>query len=58
MKPELDFVKDQEGAVTVDWVVLTGAVIGLTLSAIAALSPAMQNQGETLLDPVEISTSF
>ncbi len=32
------FAKDENGAVTVDWVVLTGAVIGLGIAVIATIS--------------------
>ncbi|MGB3179294.1 MAG: pilus assembly protein, partial [Albidovulum sp.] len=32
-----DFNNDEDGAVTVDWVVLTAAVIGLGVAALAAV---------------------
>ncbi|HHB82718.1 MAG TPA: hypothetical protein ENK61_04510 [Devosia sp.] len=32
-----NFVKSEDGAVTVDWVVLTAAVVGLALAAVAAV---------------------
>ena len=31
------FVKDEDGAVTVDWVVLTAAVVGLAVAAYTAI---------------------
>ncbi|MGQ3487210.1 hypothetical protein [Roseovarius pacificus] len=31
------FVKDEDGAVTVDWVVLTAAVVGLGVAGVAAV---------------------
>ena len=34
----LDFTVSDEGAVTVDWVVLTAAVIGLGVAALTAVS--------------------
>ena len=37
------FLKDEAGAVTVDWVVLTAAVVGLGLVIFAILSPAVNN---------------
>ena len=37
------FLKDEAGAVTVDWVVLTAAVVGLGLVIFAVLSPAVNN---------------
>lgn len=35
------FLKDEAGAVTVDWVVLTAAVVGLGLVIFSILSPAV-----------------
>ena len=32
------FVRDEEGAVTVDWVVLTAAIVGLGLAVIVAIA--------------------
>ena len=37
------FSKDEDGAVTVDWVVLTAAIVGLGLIVMAAIRPAIQN---------------
>lgn len=37
------FLKDEAGAVTVDWVVLTAAVVGLGLVIFSILSPAVNN---------------
>jgi Flp pilus assembly pilin Flp len=31
------FDRDEEGAVTVDWVVLTAAIVGLAIAALAAV---------------------
>jgi Flp pilus assembly pilin Flp len=36
------FSKDEDGAVTVDWVVLTAAIVGLGLIVMAAIRPAIQ----------------
>ncbi|MDQ2064893.1 hypothetical protein Q9295_00775 [Xinfangfangia sp. CPCC 101601] len=35
------FKKDEDGAVTVDWVVLTAAVVGLGIVVMAAIRPAV-----------------
>jgi Flp pilus assembly pilin Flp len=35
------FSKDESGAVTVDWVVLTAAVVGLSLALMVAIRPAL-----------------
>ena len=37
------FLSDQSGAVTVDWVVLTAAVVGLGLAAMAVVSGGVQD---------------
>ncbi|WP_431300573.1 hypothetical protein [Tabrizicola sp. BL-A-41-H6] len=37
----MNFIKDETGAVTVDWVVLTAAVVGLGLIVLAAVRPAV-----------------
>lgn len=55
------FVKDESGAVTVDWVVLTGTVIGLSIATFAAISTTMQNAttaNNEILGSGLIQTSF
>jgi Flp pilus assembly pilin Flp len=37
------FLKDEAGAVTVDWVVLTAAVVGLGLLIFSFVRPAVSN---------------
>jgi Flp pilus assembly pilin Flp len=37
------FLAEEDGAVTVDWVVLTAAIIGLGLVVIAAIAAGMTN---------------
>lgn len=37
------FVRDEDGAVTVDWVVLTAALVGLALAVILAITPGLNN---------------
>ena len=36
-----NFLKDEDGAVTVDWVVLTAAVVALGIGAISAISTSV-----------------
>ncbi|MEO9517588.1 hypothetical protein [Shimia sp.] len=46
------FRKDEDGAVTVDWVVLTAAVVGLAVAAYAAIERGatdLTGQTETFL---------
>ncbi|MFO1201660.1 MAG: hypothetical protein U1E58_03390 [Tabrizicola sp.] len=40
------FLKDEAGAVTVDWVVLTAAVVGLGLLVFTFVRPAVSNLAE------------
>lgn len=55
------YFEDESGAVTVDWVVLTGTIVGLALAVIATLggafAPNAQNIG-TGLEEYTIQTSF
>lgn len=37
------FLKDEAGAVTVDWVVLTAAIVGLGLIVFTAIRPAVSS---------------
>jgi Flp pilus assembly pilin Flp len=48
-----NFLKDEDGAVTVDWVVLTAAVVALAIGALSAIST---NVG-TLADDIATSVS-
>ncbi len=52
------YVDDDEGAVTIDWVVITGFIVALTLSVATALSPGLQSRGSQMLTPVNIATTF
>ena len=38
-----NFAKSESGAVTVDWVVLTAAVVGLGLAVMAVVSSGVEN---------------
>jgi len=40
------FLKSEDGAVTVDWVVLTAAVVSLAVVAIFAIQGATDNVGD------------
>ena len=39
------FARDEDGAVTVDWVVLTAAVVGLGLAVLTVVKPAATGVG-------------
>jgi Flp pilus assembly pilin Flp len=42
------FSKDEDGAVTVDWVVLTAAIVGLGLIVMAAIRPAISGLSDSI----------
>ena len=55
------FAADDAGAVTVDWVVLTAAIVGVGVAAVGAITGNMGNVGakvNTFLSTTTISTTF
>ncbi|PQV57376.1 hypothetical protein LX70_01179 [Defluviimonas denitrificans] len=55
-----DFTSEDDGAVTVDWVVLTASVCGLVVLAIAGLQGNMTSIGENagnILSNLTINTN-
>jgi Flp pilus assembly pilin Flp len=55
------FVQEEDGAVTVDWVILTAGVVGLVAIAMAGLRGNMQSVGSKVqenLANMTINTSF
>jgi Flp pilus assembly pilin Flp len=50
MKIELlkNFIRDESGAVTVDWVVLTAAIVGLGIAVILAVSTGVNSLGSKI----------
>ena len=47
------FLKDEAGAVTVDWVVLTAAVVGLGLVVMVYIQPAVSGLASDIADEIE-----
>ncbi len=43
-----NFQADEDGAVTVDWVVLTSAVVGLAIVVLATVQSGTKSLGETI----------
>jgi len=43
-----NFLNDEDGAVTVDWVVLTAAIVGLGIAGITAVSSGVTNLGNNI----------
>ena len=55
-----NFKKDEDGAVTVDWVVLTAAVVGLAVAAYTSIQDGateLTSQTETFLGTQNPNTS-
>jgi Flp pilus assembly pilin Flp len=42
------FAKDEDGAVTVDWVVLTGAIVALGLLVMSTIKPGITGAAATI----------
>jgi Flp pilus assembly pilin Flp len=56
-----NFFTDESGAVTVDWVVLTAAIVGLGIAVLASVSSGVEQQSgdiEGKLLEQRISTTF
>ncbi len=50
------FAADEDGAVTVDWVVLTAAIVGLAVALIASVLVAVETLGEAISTEVSGQT--
>ena len=46
------FVECEDGAVTVDWVVLTAAIVGLSVITISSITSGTNDLGEKVSDHV------
>jgi Flp pilus assembly pilin Flp len=51
------FKSDESGAVTVDWVVLTAAIVGLGLVVMNAIDPAIRAAGTTIATDLQEAAS-
>ena len=51
-----NFKNDESGAVTVDWVVLTAAVVGLGLIVVNAARPQIENAATVIAEDIENAT--
>ncbi|WP_421704689.1 Flp family type IVb pilin [Aliiroseovarius sp.] len=47
------FFKDESGAVTVDWVVLTAAIVGLGIAVLTSVSTGTTNLAGTISSELE-----
>jgi Flp pilus assembly pilin Flp len=51
------FVKDESGAVTVDWVVLTAAIVGMTVVLFTVVTPGSFDAATGLIGNTLVSAS-
>lgn len=57
----ISFSRDEDGAVTVDWVVLTAAIVGLGIAVLTSVTTGTQAVTEkisTQLSGTAVTTSF
>lgn len=47
------FRKDEDGAVTVDWVVLTAAVVGLGIIVLTTITPGIEGAAAVIQSDLE-----
>ncbi len=52
MKLFTKFANDESGAVTVDWVVLTAAIVGIAVAVIALISAGVETAATEINDEV------
>ena len=55
------FIQSEDGAVTVDWVVLTAAIAGLGLAVLLVLRPKVEDKTiaiGSVMEAVTISSTF
>ena len=52
------FAKEESGAVTVDFVVLTAAIVGLGIIVISTLQPAIENTATNIREDMEAAAAI
>jgi len=57
MKLFTKFANDESGAVTVDWVVLTAAIVGIAIAVITLISGGIQDAANGINDELENASS-
>ncbi len=53
----MSFAKDESGAVTVDWVVLTAATVGLGMLVISIIGPAIEATANVIMQDLETAAN-
>lgn len=51
------FRRDEDGAVTVDWIVLTAAVVGLSVAAVGVVQDGVNNLAQSISTGVSTKTA-
>jgi len=57
----IEFAKSEDGAITVDWVVLTAAIAGLGLAVVLVLRPKLEDKTVAIgsaLDAASVDPAF
>ncbi|MDJ0825893.1 MAG: hypothetical protein QNJ16_10360 [Rhodobacter sp.] len=47
------FLRDEDGAITVDWVVITAAVVGIALAVMITLGGATDDYSDTIASTMD-----
>ena len=50
------FLNDEDGAVTVDWVVLTAAIVGLGIAVVASVRDGVTDMGDRISNSLSGAT--
>ena len=58
MKRLINFKQDESGAVTVDWVVLTSAIVGIGISVVALISTGVESATGEVGGGLETASNF
>ena len=53
IKLAMNFKRDEDGAVTVDWVVLTAAIVGLGIAVMLSVGGSTSDLAGTIADKLE-----
>jgi Flp pilus assembly pilin Flp len=54
----VQFYKDESGAVTVDWVVLTAAIVGIAIAVISVISGGVEDASVGINDELVVASNF
>ena len=53
IKLAMNFKRDEDGAVTVDWVVLTAAIVGLGIAVMLSVGGSTSDLADTIANKLE-----